>query len=114
MTNLQGKIEEKLRDRIFDILLDNVDWTLKKKTVWANRIADALLSLIHKEKEEAKEKGYKKAWEKAFTIVFDLTQSHNCTKDTACEFEDRAFKALEQLEAVKKLSKLHEGKGGRT
>jgi hypothetical protein len=42
---------------------------------------------------------------KAHHIVFDLTQSHDCDNDTACKFEDRAFKALEKIGKLDKEEK---------
>jgi len=42
-----------------------------------------------------------KIWQKCFDIMFELTQSHDCDKDTACKFEDRAFRALRKMEKIK-------------
>jgi len=38
-----------------------------------------------------------KLFEEVYHVAYKLTQSHDCDNDTACEFEDRAFKMLEDM-----------------
>ena len=47
--------------------------------------------------KEAREK----VWEKAFNILFELSQSHDCQNDTACKYEDRVFKSIIKWEKFK-------------
>jgi hypothetical protein len=35
--------------------------------------------------------------EKIFTLLFNLYQSHDCRKDTACKFEDRLGKVNNKI-----------------
>lgn len=35
--------------------------------------------------------------EKIYDLLFDLYQSHDCEKDTACKFEDRLEKVMNKI-----------------
>ena len=56
------------------------------------RIRKFIRQAFKEYKEELKKKN-----KKISQLLFDLTQSHDCAKDTACEFEDRAFNTLNKV-----------------
>jgi len=79
-----------LEEEIIDLIVQHRVNPIK---LGARECAKHIIKMMESERD--------KIWEKCFDIMFDLTQSHDCSKDTACKFEDRAFGALRKMEKIK-------------